>query len=789
MALRVWLPLNGDLENKGISDITVTNNGATVDNNGKIGKTYLFNGNYIKTEYANYPTIFSNDFSICLWVYSTTDKTRDIYFANYGLSGGGNWFNLERDANNYLRFWWANGSPDYHNNNFIINQNEWTHITVTKSGNTLTEYKNGVLVNTYLTTLNNAIPSTATVFYLGADYRTGQSIDLYGKLNDVRIYDHCLSPLEVKEISQGLILHYKLDGFSGGNGDNILTGTATQTTVLASGTGMRANGTWSKASGGNGVHAVINIENDTPVPGVNWGFQITNNTSGNRDFAQRDQPYKNGVTYTVSWYMRGTGKYLVRQWNTTDSKQMQSKTGSVDTTEWTYYTWTFTANEELETDECTLHLGATGNTFLLEWCAMKMEVGSIATPWSPAPEDLGIDTTKIIDSSGYGNDGVITGNLTTEVDSKRYLNSTVFNGSSNISLTNFYIGNEWSYGCWIYSPTSSRGWESIILLNNTGSDSDTQLGFYTNPAGKYIQNTANGQYNSRIPMTYGQWNHFFGTFDGLNLKTYFNGELVDTKAITANLLSRTNLTIGARSSNSGGASVSASVPFNGKLSDVRIYATALSAEDIATLYHTPAQIDNLGGIHGFEINEEQANIFRYELINPYAKTPNAVGTGEWSLRNGEWAMNIKPAPFYQNWEDGTKSAILVNEIQPNTQYVVNLWIDADEVNNGSGTYSNAGLRVYYTDGTSQNFYGAGGDGVGFRHRFGLTDASKSISHISAVYSRNNNTYYRWDSYICPVDKESIVKEGLIKSTQFIENNSLASIHESGSMLSPNIIEK
>lgn len=47
MALRVWLPLDGNLNNYGISGATVTNNGATVDNSGKIGKCYSFNNTSI----------------------------------------------------------------------------------------------------------------------------------------------------------------------------------------------------------------------------------------------------------------------------------------------------------------------------------------------------------------------------------------------------------------------------------------------------------------------------------------------------------------------------------------------------------------------------------------------------------------------------------------------------------------------------------------------------------------------------------------------------------------------
>ena len=44
------------------------------------------------------------------------------------------------------------------------------------------------------------------------------------------------------------------------------------------------------------------------------------------------------------------------------------------------------------------------------------------------------------------------------------------------------------------------------------------------------------------------------------------------------------------------------------MSDFRIYATALSAEDIATLYRTSAHVDKLGGIHSFKFIENQSAI-------------------------------------------------------------------------------------------------------------------------------------------------------------------------------------
>lgn len=161
------------------------------------------------------------------------------------------------------------------------------------------------------------------------------------------------------------------------------------------------------------------------------------------------------------------------------------------------------------------------------------------------------------------------------------------------------------------------------------------------------------------------------------------------------------------------------------------------------------------------------NIFTTENISKYNTKNRTVGVGEYILRNGVWSMNIRPEPFYKNY--GEESYILRNEFKSNTQYILDLWIDADDcILNGS--YFECGLRLNYTDGTqNKSAITRGGDNKGWQHIVYVTDSSKSVRDIDVWYYSSLNVYYRLDSYIMPLSNQSnISKAGVINSAEIIE---------------------
>jgi len=161
------------------------------------------------------------------------------------------------------------------------------------------------------------------------------------------------------------------------------------------------------------------------------------------------------------------------------------------------------------------------------------------------------------------------------------------------------------------------------------------------------------------------------------------------------------------------------------------------------------------------------NIFTTENIAKYNTKGRTVGVGEYVLRNGVWSMDIRPEPFYKNY--GSDSYILRDEFKPNTQYLVDLWIDADDTKYG-GNYVACGLTLYYTDGTANaTAVVTGADNKGFQHKVFVTDASKSVRDFNVYFYTSTPVYYRADSRVVPLSNQSnVYKTGIAQSTEFTE---------------------
>lgn len=220
MSLQVWLPLNGNLNNQGLSDVTVTNSGATIDSNGKIGSCYSFDtGKYLT---VTKPAAITKEISYSCWV-NISSWNSTTYDCILSIATGTGWKDSRATLCRNSRFanlTWniADGSSASSiNSNTYLSLNTWYHIACTYDGAKLRIYINGVEDNSTDTSL---VPNYSSA-NLSIGSWSGNNYNLKGRLNDVRVYNCCLSAKEVKEISKGLICHYKLDNNGFGN-PNIL---------------------------------------------------------------------------------------------------------------------------------------------------------------------------------------------------------------------------------------------------------------------------------------------------------------------------------------------------------------------------------------------------------------------------------------------------------------------------------------------------------------------------------------------------------------------------------------
>lgn len=575
MSLQVWLPLNGNLNNQGLSEVTAA--GGVVNNEGILGKCYACaSSNYISIQ----NTITDKyDFSFSFWMKvpnslisvndwgqmfsfralntndSSAEATMVISWAPYEA------IKIYADGN-HENIWLSPGKE--------FNYDKWCHYTITHSGDnsstTIKIYTDGILRGTF----NN---SHRLVLRRG-DILLGPGINSsYGPIyfNDFRLYSHCLSAKEVKEISRGLICHYKLDNNGFGN-PNLIT-------TMSTGGNTTLNGKY----------------------GLNADFSQNTDTYGYFNVSpalELDSTYT--LSFDVSNFPSGSA------WNFSLWNNSNYYIG--DITKDGHYTYTFVPSESK------LPSGYSLTTFLFDdgsrtnpagmvyFTNFKIEKGSIATPWCPHASDnlytsLDLDSAIEPDCSGLSNNGTKIGSLSSSTSpaSIRYESCYDFDGNTgSIQIPNLATltpSGEFTMNCWIYHDDtwSSKEYETIF-----GGPSGFEL------EAKYQStNTpvlcAWGWGKGTAPYELNTWNMITMTRNASETKFYINGELKISGS--AGTIPSGNYFIGAWNTSS-------QQNYKGRISDFRLYSNVLSVEDIKELYNTSASVDKNGNMYAYEFKEE-----------------------------------------------------------------------------------------------------------------------------------------------------------------------------------------
>lgn len=634
MSLRVWLPLTKDLRNQGLDDVTIINNGATFDANGKLGGCYYFNRsapNYLKI--TNPLTTATNGVSMAFWVKLPSNGSVNDQLVHIGNGFG--WTNnrftcFVRGGNSTLIFACGDGtnSTQYSCVSSALTLNQWTHVVCLYENNKMKIYLNGALDKEYSTTI---VPSFTNVTYVGIGAGPNVTEPATAYLNDVRIYDHALSPLEVKHISQGLILHYPLNRGGWGN-DNILINTHFDSqTTKTSGWDTIKNGTqmassWDGFNGGvpnpsTVYHARLKQVNNE------WVYEYIRTADESwLGISQGGLQLKliAGKTYTFSWeeyrvegnnYPTG-GLYYFKTGATSANFHLGQFGGSHGNVlgKWRKFSYTFVAptDGDYSKNMSWYIYGQSGGNGKMYMRHPKLEEGSIATSWCPNSSDvlattMGLNDNIEYDTSGYGNNGIKIGTFDYDSDTPKYNVSTVF--PSGINWINAGRGamvqDSITISCWVnysswgnpISCTEGGGW------NFEEGNGGIRTPFYISGIGyKTAQSTI-----TSASLKNG-WHMLTSLYDRINsiVKIFIDGELagsLDTGTTNKIAYNGNNvIMIGAEAG--GSATSPASTSFIGKISDFRIYATALSAEDIKDLYNLGASIDSNNNLLTYELNEE-----------------------------------------------------------------------------------------------------------------------------------------------------------------------------------------
>lgn len=641
MSLQFRLPLDGrSLANYGVAPATITGSSVTYTTGGKTAVQCKNAGTVsIASKLITTP---SEGFSYSIWWKIGSEDSYSIALPCFNGEGYGTLNFSKVGYTGYQAIKWYFTQSDYYGSSNLKPQliwlydtrrgnaadswtlDTWHHFMITVENETSTTAR----VKAYVDGVLKANSTTNYIFTL----REG-TISIAGTAlqNDFRLYNHVCSPKEVKLISQGLVAHYLLSEGSLESTTNLAPyptpGSAPSSSwdaslhtnaITVSNWGYGYNGGVSNPT--TGYHACWKIVDGLPTivfNNLNSIVSVKNRWMGISSSGIQSK-LSSSATYTISFDAKGSvegmtigsGIYYRLTSGTSNAFHDGIQYTTISTT-WKRYSYTKTLNSAFDSSASASiymygHYGIEGTSYVRN---IQVELKSHTTEYTPSSRT----TTTLQDCSGNGYNGTISGSLQISNNSTRNRNCAYFNGSTAVALgrsamvTDALTVNWWGYmdnwalyasapmralsctegGGWNFEPASSK----MNFACGTGASSNT-----------YKSATGTTTFSS---MSAG-WHMFTGTYDGYSTKIYVDGKLEGTNSAYTTKTplyyhASNGIFIGAEAA--GSATSPGSPYFTGYLSDVRIYGTALSADDIAILYNTRVSMTKKGELFCNELIE------------------------------------------------------------------------------------------------------------------------------------------------------------------------------------------
>lgn len=603
MALQIWLPLIGNTTNQGVSnwEFSVSNDSyITVDNSGKIGKCYNFNssatnkGIYADDNGFMNKCINYKSWSICAWVNvaSTVSITCVI-----GLSYGLRIYVGSTSANTYVVLSNSERSVSC-GSDVLVNDGNWHHIAVTYDSvkNTINFYVDGVSRGTKAYTSGYTYYSSwSNGLFIGRDPNKSTVSDNYlfkGRMNDVRVYNHALSQKEISDISKAKVVHYPFNDNSIQQLSNVYSYPTFNTSS--------ASGGWNHWGGSGHIGTYgQNTDKQYIFNKYNtYSHWFANDTGATYNYMLYQSPAFEGGYRSLCCILKEQNSLPITEsivyptWN--------ARSGGVPHGKWTsvqplgdgfYLCKVEGLRQDGSNDLVGLYVTA-GNKVYVSEAYLEND--------KTVCSDIRYYNSTLYDCSGNNYHGTCNASMIMNNSSPRSKYSTTFNGTSNsIAITRpFESGTkhpEMTFAFWInrndYTDATQRMIYNGICQLYLYTDYKLRITWTHAKADSSATNT----WATGLLVPAGQWHHVCLTFKDGYLRCYYDG--------TQNSYSdRTNT-----GQFMGGAyATTQSIGYNqfgGSLSDFRIYATALSADEVKALYNVGASVDNYGNMFAYEFNE------------------------------------------------------------------------------------------------------------------------------------------------------------------------------------------